>query len=409
MKRPKTPSPSAAGRSAILGAAFLMATSAIGPGFLTQTSAFTQELFTSFGFVILISILLDLGAQLNVWRIVTMSETPAQDLSNKLLPGLGFFLAALIAFGGLIFNIGNIAGCGLGINVLTGLSPEVGAVISCIIALGIFWYKEAGKAMDVVVKFLGILMIGLTAYVAITSGPPVGAALYRTIWPAKIDVMKIVTLVGGTVGGYISFAGAHRLLDAGIKGKENLRQVTKSSVSGIVITSIMRYLLFLAALGVVAHGMPLLPANPAATVFLAAAGQIGYKFFGVVLWCAAITSVIGASFTTISFWKTLVPAINRNEKIFISIFIVLSTIIFARIGQPVRLLILAGAVNGIILPLALSIMLIASHRSVLMHQYRHSIVLQIIGWMVVAAMSWMGWITLHQNLSKFFWPATERF
>ena len=393
---------SIASKSAILGAAFLMATSAIGPGFLTQTSAFTQELFTSFGFVILISILLDLGAQLNVWRIVTMSESRAQDLSNKLLPGLGFFLAALIAFGGLIFNIGNIAGCGLGINVLTGLSPELGAVISCIISLGIFWYKEAGKAMDVVVKFLGILMIGLTAYVAITSGPPVGAALYRTIWPAKIDVMKIVTLVGGTVGGYISFAGAHRLLDAGIKGKENLHQVTKSSVSGIVITSIMRYVLFLAALGVVAHGMPLSPANPAATVFLAAAGEIGYKFFGVVLWCAAITSVIGASFTTVSFWKTLVPVVNRNEKTFISIFIVFSTIIFVSIGQPVKLLIFAGAVNGIILPLALSIMLIASHRSSLMRQYTHSLMLQIIGWIVVAAMSWMGWITIQQNISRLF-------
>ena len=386
----------------MLGAAFLMATSAIGPGFLTQTSAFTQELFTSFGFVILISILLDLGAQLNVWRIVTMSESRAQDLSDKLWPGLGFFLASLIAFGGLIFNIGNIAGCGLGINVLTSLSPELGAVISCIIALGIFWYKEAGKAMDVVVKFLGILMIGLTAYVAITSGPPVGAALYRTIWPEKIDVIKIVTLVGGTVGGYISFAGAHRLLDAGIKGKENLREVTKSSVSGIVITSIMRYVLFLAALGVVAHGMPLSPANPAATVFLAAAGEIGYKFFGVVLWCAAITSVIGASFTTVSFWKTLVPVVNRNEKTYISIFIVFSTIIFVSIGQPVKLLILAGAVNGIILPLALSIILIASHRSSLMHQYKHPVVLQIIGWIVVIAMSWMGWITIDQNLSKLF-------
>jgi Mn2+/Fe2+ NRAMP family transporter len=402
LKPSKTSTPSVAGKGAILGAAFLMATSAIGPGFLTQTSAFTQELFTSFGFVILISILLDLGAQLNVWRIVTMSESRAQDLSNQLWPGLGFFLASLIAFGGLIFNIGNIAGCGLGINVLTGLSPQLGAIISCIIALGIFWYKEAGKAMDVAVKFLGILMIGLTAYVAITSGPPVGAALYRTIWPAKIDVMKIVTLVGGTVGGYISFAGAHRLLDAGIKGKENLRQVTKSSISGIVITSIMRYVLFLAALGVVAHGMPLSPANPAATVFLAAAGQIGYKFFGVVLWCAAITSVIGASFTTVSFWKTLVPVVNRNEKTFISIFIVFSTMIFVSIGQPVKLLILAGAVNGIILPLALAIMLIASHRSSLMRQYRHSLVLQIIGWIVVAAMSWMGWITIRQNLRNLF-------
>ena len=402
MKQLKASTPSVAGKGAILGAAFLMATSAIGPGFLTQTSAFTQELFTSFGFVILISILLDLGAQLNVWRIVTMSEGRAQDLANKLWPGLGFFLASLIAFGGLIFNIGNIAGCGLGINVLTGLSPELGAIISCIIALGIFWYKEAGKAMDVVVKFLGILMIGLTTYVAITSGPPVGAALYRTIWPAKIDVMKIVTLVGGTVGGYISFAGAHRLLDAGIKGKENLRQVTKSSVSGIVITSIMRYVLFLAALGVVAHGMPLSPANPAATVFLTAAGQIGYKFFGVVLWCAAITSVIGASFTTVSFWKTLVPVVNRNEKTFISTFIVFSTLVFVSIGQPVKLLILAGAVNGIILPLALAIMLIASHRSSLMRQYRHPAVLKIIGWIVVAAMSWMSWIAIQQNLSKLF-------
>ena len=37
--------------SAILGAAFLMATSAIGPGFLTQTSLFTEQLLTSFGFV----------------------------------------------------------------------------------------------------------------------------------------------------------------------------------------------------------------------------------------------------------------------------------------------------------------------------------------------------------------------
>src|SRR6186997_3032367 len=167
--------------SAILGAAFLMATSAIGPGFLNNTSLFTEQLLTSFGFVILISILLDIGAQLNIWRIVSVSENRAQDLANKLLPGLGFFLAGLIAFGGLVFNIGNIAGCGLGIQVLTGLKPEYGAMISCIIALGIFWYKEAGRLMDTFTKLLGILMIGLTIYVAISSHPPVGQALYRTI------------------------------------------------------------------------------------------------------------------------------------------------------------------------------------------------------------------------------------
>ena len=131
-------------------------------------------------------------------------------------------------------------------------------------------------------------------------------AIYRSFWPEKIDVKMIVALVGGTVGGYISFAGAHRLLDAGIKGPDTVPQVTRGSVTGIVITSLMRYMLFLAALGVVIHKGALSISNPASSVFKLAAGQIGYKFFGIVMWSAAITSVVGASYTSISFWKTLI-------------------------------------------------------------------------------------------------------
>jgi Mn2+/Fe2+ NRAMP family transporter len=389
-------------KSAILGAAFLMATSAIGPGFLTQTSLFTEQLLTSFGFVILISILLDIGAQLNIWRIISVSENRAQDIANKLLPGLGFFLAGLIAFGGLVFNIGNIAGTGLGINVLTGIKPEYGAIISCVIALGIFWYKEAGNLVDIFVKVLGLLMIILTVYIAFSSHPPVGEALYRTFWPERIDAMKIVTLVGGTVGGYISFAGAHRLLDAGIKGKENLREVTKSSVSGILITSIMRYILFLAAIGVVSQGIKLSATNPAASVFQAAAGDLGYKFFGIVLWSAAITSVIGASYTSVSFWKTLVPAVKRHEKVVTSCFIILSTIIFIAVSNPVKLLILAGAVNGLILPIALAVILVAATKSSIVNNYKHPLPLQVIGWIVVVAMTWMGYIAIQQSIGKLF-------
>jgi Mn2+/Fe2+ NRAMP family transporter len=382
--------------SAILGAAFLMATSAIGPGFLTQTSLFTQQLLTSFGFVILISILLDIGAQLNIWRIITVSESRAQDIANQVLPGLGYFLAGLIAFGGLVFNIGNIAGCGLAINVLTGFELKTGAIISCITALAVFWYKEAGKIMDNLAKVLGLLMIGLTVYIAVSSHPPVGEALYRTIWPEKVDMLLIITLVGGTVGGYISFAGAHRLLDAGIKGKEQLKQVNKSSVSGILITSIMRYTLFLAALGVVSKGVKLAAGNPAASVFENAAGNTGLQFFGVVLWCAAITSVVGASYTSVSFWKTLIPSVKKNEKFTISIFIILSTIIFVMVGNPVKLLVFAGALNGLILPIALAVMLIAVNKPSIVKGYKHPILLQLAGWLVVAAMTWMGAVTVYR-------------
>src|SRR6218665_3104612 len=94
--------------SALIGAAFLMATSAIGPGFLTQTTVFKEQLLTSFGFVILLSIVLDIVAQTSIWRVLTVSNLRAQDLANQFFPYLGHFLAFLIVFGGLAFNIGNI-------------------------------------------------------------------------------------------------------------------------------------------------------------------------------------------------------------------------------------------------------------------------------------------------------------
>src|SRR5690349_3648687 len=103
--RPVQSSESTSLRSVLIGAAFLMATSAIGPGFLTQTAVFTGQLGASFGFAILVSVLFDLGAQLNIWRVIAVAERRAQDVANELLPGLGTILAVLVALGGLAFNI----------------------------------------------------------------------------------------------------------------------------------------------------------------------------------------------------------------------------------------------------------------------------------------------------------------
>ena len=68
---------------------------------------------------------------------------------------------------------------------------------------------------------LGVVMILVVAYVMVVSNPPYGDALVHTFapeHPIKL-ILPIITLVGGTVGGYITFAGAHRLLDSGMKGK----------------------------------------------------------------------------------------------------------------------------------------------------------------------------------------------
>jgi Mn2+/Fe2+ NRAMP family transporter len=379
-----------------------MANSSIGPGFLTQTSFFTQQLGTSFGFVILLSVLLDIGAQLNTWRLLTVTGLRAQDLSNRLLPGLGYFLAVLVILGGFAFNIGNIAGCGLGLNVLTGMSFRTGAVLSCFTALALFWIREIGSMLDSTTKILGIVKIALTLIIVFTAHPPLLQAVQHTFWPEKWSTAAIVTIVGGTVGGYITFSGAHRLLDAGIKGKEGLQEVNRSAVSGIFISTLMRTLLFLAVAGAVVHGVVLDKDNPAASVFGWAAGTAGLRIFGVVLWSAAISSVLGAAYTSVSFFKTFHPIFARYERWCITIFILLSTAIFVWIGKPKTVLILAGLINGLILPIALSIMLIAATKKRLMGAYRHPLWMQLAGWAVVAIMGWMGLRTVSEALGWSF-------
>ncbi|MCY7800840.1 MULTISPECIES: NRAMP family divalent metal transporter [Bacillus] len=400
MKQNKKTKASSSNWTLLLGAAFLMATSSIGPGFLTQTTVFTQSLAASFGFVILVSIILDIFVQTNVWRIIAVSEKRGQEIANLVFPGLGYVIAFLVVLGGLAFNIGNIGGAGLGLQVLFGITPQTGAIISAVIAVLIFVIKEAGKAMDRFTLIAGFVMILLVVYVAITTGPPVGEAVTKTIMPDKIDILAIVTLVGGTVGGYITFAGGHRLLDAGVKGKDAIPEVTKSSVSGILITSVMRIALFLAVLGVVSKGLQINPDNPPASVFQLAAGNIGYKIFGLVMWGAAVTSVIGAAYTSVSFFKTFSPKIEKNSRGIIIVFIIVSTICFVTIGKPVNLLVLAGALNGLILPIALGSLLIGAYKKNIVGDYRHPIWLTIPGILVVIVMAVMGGYTLINEIPK---------
>ena len=388
--------------SVLLGAAFLMATSSIGPGFLTQTTVFTQTLLASFGFVILISIILDIGAQLNVWRVIGISGKRGQDVANMVMPGLGYFVALLIVMGGLGFNIGNIAGAGMGFNVMFGIDTVTGAVISAVIAISIFLFKEAGRLMDRFTQIAGFVMIILTLYVAISSAPPVGEAITKTFMPDIIDPMAIVTLVGGTVGGYITFSGGHRLIDTGIVGKKALPQITRSSVTGVCVTGIMRVVLFLAALGVISQGLQLDSANPPASVFNLAVGNVGYKIFGVVMWAAAISSVIGAAYTSVSFIRSFSPKIENNYRWFVIAFIVFSTVVFAIVGQPVKTLIVVGTLNGLILPITLLVMIIAAHKKSIVGDYKHPLWMSIFGVIVVLMTAYMGILTVINQLPKLF-------
>ena len=382
--------------SVLLGAAFLMATSAIGPGFMTQTAVFTKDMGATFAFVILVSVIMSFVAQLNVWRVLAVSKMRGQDIANSVLPGLGYFITFLVCLGGLAFNIGNVGGAALGFQVLFDLDLKIAALVSGALGVIIFSFKSASKLMDKLTQVLGAMMILLIGYVAFSTNPPVGSAVKETFVPSSINLMAIITLIGGTVGGYIMFSGGHRLIDAGIVGEENLPQVNKSAILGMSVATIVRVFLFLAVLGVVSLGNQLDAGNPAADAFKIAAGTVGYKIFGLVFLAAALTSIVGAAYTSVSFLKTLFKVVKDNENFVIIGFIVVSTLILIFLGKPVKLLVLAGSLNGLILPITLAITLIASKKEGIVGKYKHSNILFYLGWVVVLVTAYIG----VQSLSK---------
>jgi Mn2+/Fe2+ NRAMP family transporter len=363
------------------GAAFLMAASATGPGFLTQSAYFTERYGPDFSAMIILSVLLSLVAQLNIWSVIVVSNKRGQDIADEVLHGFGHFIALLIFLGGIAFNIGNIAGTGMGLNVLFGIDVRAGAMISALLCILVFAVKEFGKTMDILAKLLGCLMICLCLIVAILARPPLKEVMIRTFMPERFEFMPLTTLVGGTVGGYVTFSGAHRLLDGGIKDMDGLKDARKTSIVGIAITMVVRYLVFFVCLGTVAKGIALDPENPAATPFFEFGG---YALFGVVLWVASITPVVGCSYTSVSFIRSYFRSVDRRFPVFVMLFISLCAALFVLFGRPVELLVLAGAINGLILPFTLLAALLACRNRRIVGEYNHPAWLFALGLIVLA-------------------------
>ena len=107
-----------------------------------------------------------------------------------------------------------------------------------------------------------------------------------------------------------------------------MAEATRGAALGIGVASLVRVGLFLAALGVVAAGGRVDPANPPASVFRLALGGAGVRLFGLLMWAAAVTRVVGSAYTSVSFLRGVVPAADRRPRAAIVAFIGVSAAVF---------------------------------------------------------------------------------
>ena len=98
--------------------------------------------------------------------------------------------------------------------------------------------------------------------------------------------------------------------------------------------------------------------------------------------------------------KTFSDKLAKNSKIIIILFIILSTVVFVLIGKPVKVMIIVGALNGLILPITLGTMIIAAHKKSIVGEYKHPIWMTIFGILVVIVMAYLGIDALIKEIPK---------
>ncbi|MEG2733647.1 MAG: hypothetical protein RR930_09650, partial [Clostridium sp.] len=96
------------------------------------------------------------------------------------------------------------------------------------------------------------------------------------------------------------------------------------------------------------------------------------------------------------------PFIMKNEKWFIIGFITVSTLIMTFLGKPAALLVLAGSLNGLILPITLLTILLASrNKKIVGDDYKHPTILIVLGIGVVLLTGFAGIKALPSILKMF--------
>lgn len=367
----------------LISAIFIMMTASITPAFLISTAELTEELRATFGFVILITLIIELGFQMNLWRVVSVSGKPIHSLINKIVPRLGNVISFFVILGGLAFNIIAIVGLGVGFNLVFGIDLKIGATIGVLLTLTIFMFKTGRDKLDIIAPILGIAIILITGftYFFVFLKVPYDVVLVRTVIPENLGktIIPIAMVLAGTIGGYISLSGAHRLIDGKITGEKNKTIVTEASNLSVILTSLVRLFIFFIIIGLTASQTVLFEGTILESAFNEIYGNFGGVALGILFIIAAITSIAATTYTAGTMIKSYNIALHNHLNIVLVMYIITAWLIYLIVYQPVSLILLSFALNGILIPVILGGVLHATRRPDIVGEYKHPLWMSIFG------------------------------
>ncbi|MGF1471276.1 MAG: Nramp family divalent metal transporter [Rubrobacteraceae bacterium] len=400
-----------------LGPGLLVAAAFIGPGTVTTASVAGAStgyaLLWALVFSIAATIILqEMSARLGLVSREGLGEALRTTFDNVAVKVVAIILVvSAITIGAAAFQTGNITGAALGLEAITGISPQVWAIIVGVIAFALL----ASGIYSVIERVLVVLVVVMSVVFILTAilvRPNVGDILAGIFAPGipSGSLVTVVALIGTTVVTYNFFLHSSSVQDKwpeSVPMDEALGQARFDTGASIVLGGIITLAIIVTgAAAFFGTGTEIESAGQMAQQLEPLLGPAAKWFFAVGLFGAGLTSSVtaplAAAYATSGAFGWGRDLRSWKFRAVWAIVIIFGTTLAAVGANPVQVILFAQAANGLLLPLVAIFLLIVMNRSDLLGNYQNGIIGNVLGGIVVLVALFLGGRTLFTVFTTLF-------
>ena len=395
-------------KSGMFGPGLLIAASFIGPGTVTTATvtgaSYGYALVWAIVFSIVATIILqEMSVRLGLAARLSTGEALRQTFSSQIIKWLMIILVvSAIGIGGAAYAGGDTTGTALALASVTSLphvalSVGVAAVVLILLLSGSYAFLE--KVMTVLVAILALTFV----ITAISVRPDLGAMLRSTFIPTVPDgaLLSAVALIGTTVVPYNVFLHSNLVQekwgdeprDPALK-KARVDNVVSISLGGLITLAIVAT----AAAVMFAQGLEATSAADLAAPLRPMLGDAAPWLLAIGLFAAGLTSAVagpmGAAYAIcgVMGWPTDMK--SQRFRIIVVVVVLFGAAIAISGFNPIQIIILAQAANGILLPVIAFFLLITMNNKRLLGEHANSLVGNILGGLIFLITLVLGGLSL---------------
>jgi manganese transport protein len=395
-----------------LGPGLLVTAAFIGPGTVTTASVAGASTGYAVLWAIVFSIfativLQEMSARLGVVSREGLGEALRTTFDNPVIKfGAIVLVVAAIAFGNAAFETGNITGAALGLETLSGISPQIWAIIVGIVAFAFLAsgaYKIIERVLVVLVIVMSVVFI-VTAIIVIRPAD-IGNILAGAIVPRIPEgaLITVVALIGTTVVPYNLFLHASSVQEKwpeSVPTREALTESRMDTTISIVLGGIITVaILSTGAAAFYGTGTEIVDAGQMAEQLEPLLGAFAKYFFAIGILSAGVTSAItaplAAAYATSGALGWGRDLRGWRFRAVWGIVLVVGTVLAALGTNPVTAIVFAQAANGVLLPIIAVFLLFVMNRSDLLGDFTNSTVGNVLGVIIVLFAAFLGIRTIY--------------